>query len=100
MNSLPREEFQTQFLNALYRAIDPKLVYGDTGYNTRSGFWVLEYELTGYAYAAMKRGEIPETRWDLSVWQCEEGKWNVWEVWRVHDNFLQEETVRIMKVAV
>lgn len=79
------EQRSLDWTNTLYRAIDPNLINGNPGYNTRSDFWVLEYEATCDAYALLKSGEVDEKIWELSVWQLEAGQWHVWEVWRVHD---------------
>jgi hypothetical protein len=91
---------QTEYTNKLYRAIDPKLVFQNTGYNTRSdGFWVLEYRAPLEAYARAKSQEIDMKKWDLSVWQKEGEEWMVWEVWQIHLPGRSERRVNIFKVS-
>ncbi|KAF8889946.1 hypothetical protein BD779DRAFT_1785309 [Infundibulicybe gibba] len=48
-------------------------------------YWVLEYGAVGDAYSLVAKGEVDIKTWDLSVWSREGGEWEVWEIWRLHD---------------
>ncbi|KAF8871189.1 hypothetical protein BD779DRAFT_1680579 [Infundibulicybe gibba] len=96
LDRLSPEEFQRQYNDVLYRAIDPKLMLENTGYLTRIDYWALEYNAVGDAYALMAAGELDIETWDLSVWTREGGEWHVWEVWRLHDKKSMEVVVGIV----
>ncbi|KAF8874166.1 hypothetical protein BD779DRAFT_1476618 [Infundibulicybe gibba] len=77
LNGLPPEEFERQSTDTiLYRAIDPKLVSLNTGYLTRSDYWVLEYGAVGDAYSLVATGEVDIKTWDMNVWTRKEGECN------------------------
>ncbi|KAF8874168.1 hypothetical protein BD779DRAFT_1451151 [Infundibulicybe gibba] len=96
LKDLPPEEFQRRYAQNLYRAIDPKLIFENTGYLTKSDQWVLDYDVAGDAYSSMAVGEVDIKTWDLSVWVRMGGGWHVWEIWRLHDKQFVEVVIGIV----
>ncbi|KAF8889948.1 hypothetical protein BD779DRAFT_311086 [Infundibulicybe gibba] len=96
LNGLPPEEFERQSTDILYRAIDPKLVSLNTGYLTRSDYWVLEYGAVGDAYSLVATGEVDIKTWDMNVWTRKGGEWYVWEVWRLHNTETMDMVIATM----
>lgn len=81
INSLPPDQFQTAYTNSIYRAIDPQFLKSNVGFNTRSGFWVLDYSAPIDAYKLVDSGQVSLDMFELSVWQRFDGNWAVWDVY-------------------
>lgn len=89
IKDLPPQEYHTAYMNSILHAIDARLLNHNVGYNTRDGFWVLEYTAAIDAFKLAQTGKIPIETWELSVWQKIEGKWCVWPVHEQNNPDLQ-----------
>ncbi|KAF8917355.1 hypothetical protein CPB85DRAFT_1250174 [Mucidula mucida] len=84
IKDLPPQEYHTAYMNSILHAIDARLLNHNVGYNTRDGFWVLEYTAAIDAFKLAQTGKIPIETWELSVWQKIEGKWSCDGVQKLH----------------
>ncbi|PBL02084.1 hypothetical protein ARMGADRAFT_238931 [Armillaria gallica] len=80
LNNLPPDEFQLAYTQSLFQAIDPNFLQTNVGYNTRIGFWSVEYEAPMSAYQLVEDGVVDLEYWDVSIYQRDDTGWKVWEV--------------------
>ncbi|KAK0467891.1 uncharacterized protein EV420DRAFT_1684629 [Desarmillaria tabescens] len=80
LNKLPPDEFQLAYTQSIFQAINPNFLQTNVGYNTRIGFWSVEYEAPMSAYQLVEDGVVDLDYWDVSVYQRDSTGWKVWEV--------------------
>ncbi|KAK0206106.1 hypothetical protein DFS33DRAFT_1381222 [Desarmillaria ectypa] len=80
LNNLPPDKFQLAYTQSMFQAINPNFLQTNVGYNTRIGFWSVEYEAPMSAYQLVEDGVVDLEYWDVSVYQKDSTGWKVWEV--------------------
>ncbi|KAG7445946.1 uncharacterized protein BT62DRAFT_143987 [Guyanagaster necrorhizus] len=68
LNKLPPDEFQLAYTQSIFQAIDPNFLKTNVGYNTRIGFWSVEYEAPMSAYSLVEDGIVDLEYWDVSIY--------------------------------
>ncbi|KIY71831.1 hypothetical protein CYLTODRAFT_486943 [Cylindrobasidium torrendii FP15055 ss-10] len=100
IDSLPEEEFQKAWFGCMMQACDADFLRSNVGYNTRFGFWVLDYAASPDAYRLVQDGAVDIERFDIAVWQKTDEQWTSWEISREAEKYsdpdIQRRTTQIV----
>lgn len=78
--NLAQEERAKRWMASIVEATSERLLEANSGPNTRSGFWLVDFQAMTDAHLAAKRGEIELKTWETSVWNKDGDNWGTWDV--------------------
>lgn len=78
--NLPEDERAKRWMGSIVEATDEKMLENNSGPNTRSSFWMVDFNAMADAQSAYRKGEIALNTWETSVWSKDGENWDSWDV--------------------